>query len=135
MCGPTPPPPPPPTPPNKVSLTIGATTQKPFPPTLANDSGFTSITEDADKKTVTMVNPGDIMIWKMTEDVIEINAINEDKGDDIFSTNPSKQPDGTWQAVVGNFSRGNSRSYSIVYTVRGAPDNPYTQDPIMKIKA
>jgi hypothetical protein len=130
MCGPTPPPPPPPT---KISLTIGATTQIPFPPTLANDSGFTSITEDADKNTVTLVKPGNIMIWKMTEDVIEINAITENEGNDVFSTNPAKQSDGTWQAVVGNFPAGNYWDYNIIYTVKGAPNNPYTQDPKIRI--
>ena len=129
MCGPTPPP----KPPTKVSLTIGATTQNPFPPTLANDSGFTSITEGADQNTVTMVSPGDIMIWKMTEDVIEI-TITENEGNDVFSTNPSKQADGTWQAVVGNFPAGNQWDYNIKYSVRGASNNPYTQDPVIRIK-
>ncbi len=128
MCGPTPPPPTP----TKISLTIGATTQIPYPPTLANDSGFTSITEDADKNTITLVSPGDIMIWKMTEDVIEINAITENEGNDVFSTNPTKQSDGTWQAVVGNFPPGNTQSYSITYTVKGI-EGTFTQDPIMKI--
>lgn len=128
MCGPTPPPPTP----TKISLTIGATTQIPYPPTLANDSGFTSITEDADKNTITLVSPGNIMIWKMTEDVIEINAITENEGNDVFSTNPTKQSDGTWQAVVGNFPPGNTQSYSITYTVKGI-EGTFTQDPIMKI--
>ncbi|MEZ4803205.1 MAG: hypothetical protein R2797_10570 [Gelidibacter sp.] len=126
MCGPTPP--------TKISLTIGATTDNPYPPTLANDSGFTSITEGGDQNTVTLVSPGNIMIWKMSQDVIQINAITETGGADVFSTDPTLQSDGTWQAVVGNFPAGNEQSYSITYTVRNAPNNPYTQDPIMKIK-
>ena len=126
MCGPPPP--------NKISLTIGATTQNPWPPTLANDSGFASITEDADKNTTTLVSPGDIMIWKMSEDITQINAVTETGGDDVFSKDPTLQPDGTWQAVVGSFPPGNQQSYSITYTVKGAPNNPYVQDPYMKIK-
>jgi|TARA_R100000479_G_scaffold70100_3_gene33731 hypothetical protein len=126
MCGPKPP--------TKISLTIGATTANPFPPTLTDDSGFTSITEPADQKTTTLVSPGNIMIWKISEDITEINAITETVGDDVFSTNPTRQADGTWQGVVGNFPPGNEQYYSITYTVKGAPSNPYTQDPIMKIK-
>ncbi len=126
MCGPKPP--------TKISLTIGATTAIPFPPTLADDSGFTSITETGDQNTITFVSPGNIMIWKKTEDITEINAVTETGGEDVFSSNPKQQADGTWQAVVGNFPVGNEQSYSITYTVKGAPDNPYTQDPVMKIK-
>lgn len=124
MCGPTPP--------TKISLTIGATTQIPYPPTLANDSGFTSITEDADKNTITLVSPGNIMIWKMSEDITQINTVTETGGDNVFSTNPTQQSDGTWQAVVGNFPPGNTQSYSITYTVKGI-EGTFTQDPIMKI--
>jgi len=127
MCGPKPP--------IKISLTIGATTAIPFPPTLEDDSGFTSITEPADKKTTTLVNPGNIMIWKKSEDITEINAITETGGDDVFSTNPTKQSDGTWQGVVGNFPPGNEQWYSITYTVKGALKNPYTQDPRIKVRA
>ena len=124
MCGPKP---------LKISLTIGATTARPFPPTLTDDNGFTSITEDGDKKTTTLVRPGNIMIWKMSEDITEIK-ITENDGEDVFSKDPAQQPDGTWQAVVGNFDPGNHRDYSITYSVKGAPDNPYVQDPIMRIK-
>lgn len=125
MCGPQP---------TKISLTIGATTAKPYPPTLTNDSGFTSITEDGDENTITLVSPGNIMIWKMSEDIIQINAVTETGGDDVFSKDPALQPDGTWQAVVGTFPSGNQQSYSITYTVKGAPKNPYKQDPYMRIR-
>ncbi|MEH6762937.1 MAG: hypothetical protein V7655_00425 [Aequorivita antarctica] len=125
MCG---------TKPTKITLTIGATTANPFPPTLTDDGGFTSITEPGDKNTVTLVSPGNIMIWKMSENITKIIAVVETGGDDVFSTNPSLQPDGTWQAVVGNFPAGNEKSYSIVYAVRGATCDCYCQDPIMRIK-
>ncbi|MGJ8592931.1 MAG: hypothetical protein ACSHXF_10305 [Aquaticitalea sp.] len=125
MCGPTPP--------VKISLTIGATTQNPYPPTLTDDKGFTTITEDGDKNVTTLVMPGNIMIWKMTEDIIQINSVTETGGDAVFSKDPSLQSDGTWQAVVGNFPTGNTQAYSITYTVKGAPGNPYTQDPKMRI--
>ncbi len=116
------------------TLTIGATTAIPFPPTLANDQGFTSITEPADKNTTTLVKNGDIMIWIKSEDVTEINAITETGGDAVFSSNPALQSDGTWKATVGNFPADNTQSYSITYSVKGAPKNPYTQDPRIKIK-
>ena len=98
MCGPKPA--------TKISLTIGATTAIPFPPTLEDDTGFTSITEPGDQNTTTLVSPGDIMIWKKSEDITDINAVTETGGDAVFSTDPTKQSDGTWQAVVGNFPRG-----------------------------
>lgn len=125
MCGPKP---------TKISLTIGATTAIPYPPTLTDDKGFTSITEKGDKKTTTLVSPGNIMIWKMSGDITKINAINEMGGDDVFSTNPTAQPDGTWQAVVGKFPPGNEQAYNIIYTVKDATNNPYTQDPVMRIR-
>jgi hypothetical protein len=123
MCGPKP---------KIISLTIGATTASPFPPTLADDGGFTSITEPADKKTTTLVSPGNIMIWKMSEDIISIKIV-EKEGQDIFSINPAPQPDGTWQATVGKFPKGNTREYDIIYTVKDATGNPYTQDPKIKM--
>ncbi len=116
------------------TMTVGATTAHPFPPTLTNDQGFTSITEPADKNTTTLVDPGDIMIWKKSEDITELNAITETGGDDVFSTNPALQPDGTWKGIVGTFPPKNTRDYSITYTVEGAKKNPYTQDPRIKIK-
>lgn len=132
MCGPTPPPPP--TPPTKINLIVGASTAIPFPPTLTNDTGFTSITEEGDDNTITLVSPGNIMVWKLSGDITKINAITETGGEDVFSTDPTEQADGSWQGVVGNFPPGNAESYSIIYTVRGATENPYTQDPIIKIK-
>lgn len=120
--------------PTQISLTIGATAAIPFPPTLTDDSGFTSITEPGDQNTVTLVSPGNIMIWKMSGDITRIIAVVETGGEDVFSTNPTLQPDGTWQAVVGNFPSGNEQAYSIVYAVRGAACDCYCQDPIMKIK-
>ena len=115
------------------TLTVGATTAIPFPPTLANDQGFTSITEPADKNTTTLVKNGDIMIWKKSEDITDLNAITETGGDDVFSSNPKKQKDGTWKATVGNFPANNTQSYSITYTVKNALENPYTQDPKIKM--
>ncbi|MBK5212532.1 MAG: hypothetical protein JJE55_02580 [Flavobacteriaceae bacterium] len=125
MCG---------TKPTKITLTIGARTDKPYPPSLEDDNGFTSITEPGDQKTVTLVSPGNIMIWKMSGDITKIIAVVETGGDDVFSINPTLQPDGTWQAVVGNFPPGNEKSYSIVYAVSGATCDCYCQDPVMKIK-
>jgi hypothetical protein len=126
MCGPKPP--------IKISLTIGATTAIPYPPTLTDDGGFTSITEPGDKNTVTLVSPGNIMIWKKSGDITKIIAVVETGGDEVFSTNPSLQPDGTWHAVVGNFPSGNEQAYSIVYAVKGATCNCYCQDPVMRIR-
>jgi len=125
MCGPKP---------TKISLTIGAKTTTPYPPTLTDDKGFTSITEKGDKNTITLVSPGNIMIWKMSGDITKIIAVVETGGDEVFSTNPALQSDGTWQAIVGNFPSGNEQAYSIVYSVKGAPCNCYCQDPVMKIK-
>ncbi len=124
MCGPKPP--------ITHTLTIGATTANPFPPILTNDQGFTSITEPADKNTTTLVSPGNIMIWKMSEDITKIDKIIETGGKDVFSINPKAQKDGTWQATIGDFPKGNTKSYSIVYTVKGGK-KPYTQDPQLKM--
>ncbi len=123
MCGPKP---------KIITLTIGATTAIPFPPTLADDSGFTSITEPADQKTTTLVSPGNIMVWKMSEAITSIQII-EKAGQDVFSVDPAAQPDGTWQATIGQFPKGNTREYNIIYTVQDAPNNPYTQDPKLQI--
>lgn len=128
MCGPKPPPPP-----TKISLTVGARTATPFPPTLTDDSGFTSISEDGDQNTVTLVSPGNIMIWKKSGDIFKINAITETGGEDIFSTNPTEQADGSWQGVVGNFPSGNAETYSITYSVNGV-SGTFTQDPVIRIK-
>ncbi len=117
--------------PTIVTLTIGATTADPFPPTLTDASGFTSITEPADQKTTTLVNPGNLMVWKMSEDITSIKII-EKPGQDIFSVDPAAQPNGTWQATVGNFPKGNERDYDIIYTVKGDPTT-YTQDPRIRI--
>jgi hypothetical protein len=116
------------------TLTVGATTAVPFPPTLTNDQGFTSITEPADKNTTTLVKNGDIMIWKKSEDITDLKAITETGGDDVFSSNPKKQDDGTWKATVGKFPSGNTQSYSITYVVKGAPKPQYTQDPKLKMR-
>lgn len=129
MCGPTPPPPIP----TKVNLTVGASTAIPFPPTLTDDSGFTSITEEGDTNTISLVNPGNIMIWKISGDITRITAITETGGQDVFSTNPTEQADKTWQGVVGNFPVGSSGTYSISYTVKGF-EEIFTQDPIIQIK-
>ena len=140
MCGPQPPPSPPKPPTPTVTthhLTVGATTAIPYPPTLANDTGFTSITEPADQNTTTVVGSGDTMIWQISGDISGIVAITDDTANvNLFSSGPGPMNDGTgrWSGVIGNFPAGTTESYSISYNVNGAPENPYTQDPKLSMK-
>jgi hypothetical protein len=121
---------------NKIThtLTVGATTAIPFPPTLANDKGFTSITEPADQNTTTIVSPGDKMVWKKSGDITSIDAITETSGNNLFSKDPALQKDGSWLGVIGNMKSGTTETYSITYQVEGAPENPYVQDPKLKMR-
>jgi hypothetical protein len=140
MCGPQPPPKPPTPPPPTVTthhLTVGAKTANPFPPSLTDDTGFTSITEGADQNTTTIVGPGDTMIWQISGDVSSIVAITDDTLNvNLFSSGPAAMNDGTgrWSGVIGNFPPGTTEAYSITYNVNGAPENPYAQDPKLSMK-
>ena len=113
------------------TLTVGATIAQPFPPTLANDQGFTSITEPADQNTTTFVLPGEVMTWKPSGDITSIDNIIETGGENVFSVNPTKQKDGSWSGTIGAFS-GEEETYSIIYTVNGTS---YTQDPRIRVRA
>lgn len=123
-----------PTPPTPTivthTLTVGASVAIPFPPTLTNESGFTSITEEADQNTTTVVSPGDIVIWKKSGNISSIDAVTETGGSDVFSIDPALQPGGTWKATVGTMPSGTVESYSITYTIAGVT---YTQDPKLRM--
>lgn len=122
MCGGTP----------TVTITISASSETPYPPTIDDGTTRTS-TVDGDKNLVTLVNSGSNMVFKFSGDISAITAINETDGTNVFKSPPTRNDDGSWQGTIDSLPVGTEESYSITYMVNGAPDNPYTQDPKIKI--
>ncbi len=85
-----------------------------------------------DGSITTIVHEGDTVIWKLKPNggITAITNIQPKKGSkNIFSTNPSKQPNGSWQGTVKSSVSGNE-SYSIDYKIG---DKSYTDDPELEI--
>lgn len=122
MCGGTP----------TVKISISASSKTPFPPTL-NDGSHSSTTEQGDVDFVTLVSAGSNIQFTVGGDISAITAITYTGENNVFKTMPTKQSDGSWQGVIGDFAADTEESYSITYTVNGAPNNPYTQDPKIRI--
>ncbi len=86
-----------------------------------------------DNSITTLVNPGDTVTWKLKSGggIDAITSIAAKAGSqDVFSTDPAQQPDGSWVGVVNNSATG-SESYSIGYRI-GTTD--YTDDPEIKVR-
>ena len=86
-----------------------------------------------DGSITTIVHEGDTVIWKLKPNggITAITSIYPKTGsENIFSTNPAKQPDGSWQGTVANPVSG-SESYSIDYTIG---QDSYTDDPKLDVQ-
>lgn len=122
--------------PTNHNITITATTATPHPLTIKNDeTGATTHTDPGDKNFTTHVNPGDTVTWKIAGDISAITAITENRGsENLFSVNPAKIA-GTenWKGTVGSKPGGSEEEYTISYNVTNARNNPYSQDPKLKM--
>ena len=80
----------------------------------------------------TDVDPGDNVTWRIDSgaNISSIDSIYDKVANDIFSTDPAKQSDGTWKGTVSNSASG-SESYGIKYTVDGTQ---YDDDPELQVK-
>ncbi len=81
----------------------------------------------------TIVHQGDMVIWKLVPKggITSITNIYPKTGsENIFSTNPAAQPDGSWKGTVANPISG-TESYSIDYKIG---DDPYTDDPELEVR-
>ena len=117
--------------PPKITITITATTENPFPPGLSdgvttlpiggpNDSGFT-----------TVVVPNQQVQFVKAGDITEFQII-EGQGSDIFKPDPTAA--NNYTGVIGtNLQNDQSREYTIQYRVKGH-DSPFDQDPELKMK-
>lgn len=80
----------------------------------------------------TDVNAGDTVKWKISTGggIEEItNIYPKSTSQDIFSSDPAKQKDGSWQGTVSASATG-SEFYNIDYKIDGVS---YTDDPELQI--
>lgn len=112
------------------TISVSATIADPFPPTLSDDEGHGAHNELGDQNFTTLVNAGDTIIWQKGGNISSLDAITETGGSDLFSTNPARQPNGTWKGIVGNLPSNTEEDYNIAYTVGGLS---HTQDPKLKM--
>jgi len=121
---------------NTHYIYVGATTADPFPPSLSDDENHTAHNAKDDKNFTTDVNPGDIIIWQAVGDVTSLEEIAYKTGSHLFAQIPTKQNDGTWKGVIGNFANvpkgGLIEEYDISYIVNNGMF--YTQDPKLSFK-
>ena len=80
----------------------------------------------------TDVQPNQSVQWQIASgagiDSLD-NIYAKTGSENIFSSGPTKQGDGTWLGTVSSSATG-TESYSIDYTVAGSP---YTDDPDLKV--
>lgn len=85
-----------------------------------------------DGSITTTVNEGDTVVWQLKPKggITEITNIYPKTGsENIFSTNPTAQPDGSWKGTVANSISG-TESYSIDYNIG---KDSYTDDPKLEV--
>lgn len=121
MCGPPPPP-------TTITITLSATTANPTPLTI-NDGTVTVSSGQNDTNLVTGVKPTNIVVFKKMGDISCI-AIRETGGQDVFSTDPTAQLDGSWKGVIGSLPANTETTYTIMYVVG---TTIYQQDPKIRI--
>ena len=112
------------------TITISASNANPKPPTLTDEKGLTSSTDEGDRNFTTLVSNGQLVKWVKGGDVTDITGINQESGSNLFTAGPAKQSDGSWLGTIGNLAANSQESYSISYTVNG---QNYTQDPKLKM--
>lgn len=114
------------------TIQISATTATPYPPTLS-DGTNTSSTESGDQNFTTEVEGGKTIQWEIDGDISSIESITFEK-DNFFTELPTADND--WTATLkpkGKKKKGATDQYTIDYNVTGAPNNPYSQDPRLKM--
>ncbi len=86
---------------------------------------------DGDGTITTDVKPGDNVTWQIASgaNISSIDSIYDKVSNNIFSSGPSSQPNGTWTGTVSSSASG-SESYGILYTVDGTQ---YDDDPILDV--
>lgn len=80
---------------------------------------------------ITDVRAGDTVKWVITEGIDEITGIHPKNGSqNIFSSGPIKNEDGSWMGTVGKSASGREL-YSIDYTIGGMA---LRDDPELDVK-
>lgn len=113
------------------TVTVSATIQNQFPPSLSDDEGHQADTADGDKNMATIVGPGDVITWQKGGNISSLDNVFKSAGTDLFIVDPSQEMDGTWVGIVGSLPSGTEEAYSITYTIQG---NSHTQDPKLIMK-
>jgi hypothetical protein len=118
--------------PTTHTIYVNATIDDPDPPHLSDDEGHNASTAEDDKNMTTIIEPGDTIIWRKSGDITSLEEITESGGNNLFSSDPAQQEDGSWMGIVGNMDPGTTEEYVISYIV----DNGmfYTQDPKLTMK-
>jgi len=117
-------------------IVISATTAVPHPLTLTEGTTSSS-TETGDQNFTTEVNSGDTVQWQIdsNSNISDISGISVTRP--FFSQLPSSGNQWIGRVGTSNGSKAHD-TYSIEYSVTGAtapPGNPYTQDPIIKMRS
>lgn len=79
----------------------------------------------------TDVSPSDTVTWRLSGSTIsEITSIYvKENSQDVFSTDPAKNTDGSWTGIVSDSATGNE-SYGIKYLIDGTE---YDDDPVIRV--
>ncbi len=88
---------------------------------------------EGDGSITTIVSPGDTVTWQIASgaNISEITSIYAKAGSqDIFSSDPVSNGDGTWTGTVSNSATG-EESYGIKYMVNGVE---YDDDPKLQVQ-
>ena len=113
------------------TITVSATIQQKFPPSLSDDEGHQADSAEGDKNMATLVGPGDVVTWQKGGNVSSLDNIFEPTGTDLFIVDPSQENNGKWVGIVGSLPSGAEEAYSITYTVGG--EQQPTQDPKIRM--
>ena len=115
------------------TITVSATTSKPEPPTITDDEGNVGSTQTGNRNLATLVSKGNIVKWVKGGDIATIENVYYSGESNVFLSGPKQNQDGSWQGVIGDFEPNTEEEYTIDYTVTGAPNNPYSQDPKLRM--
>ena len=118
--------------PTKIIITVSATTANPAPPGLSDGVSSLPIGGGNDAEFTTTVVAGQQVQFVAAGDITGFTDITEGPGSDIFKTDPTAA--NNWTGVIGSLPSTDTREYTIYYNVKGAPNNPYKQDPKLRMK-